>query len=183
MLTKATMWLMIMCLTQINAFIPIPGPTFPLPSIPRPRPGPRPRPHPRPRPQKKPKGPINGVKALGFQYDSGAAWAALCKETEHGTVPGKRDSKGKVYYPWGGKEHKCKSFDLVGGKLIHHLMALPDGCQPRGFQTNDKKKYYNAVINGAHGMVPGKASFDLKMAWYGWGGKEHYVRSDFYVIC
>ena len=61
-------------------------------------------------------------------------------------------------------------------------MPLPSGCEPKGLQLDDGI-YYNAVVNGPHGMVPGKAKEDLSMASYGWGGKEHFVKDDFYVVC
>ena len=168
MLLKALTCLMMTCQTQINTFFPFSE------SIP---------PQPQSDDGSEIQGPIDGIKALGFQYDSGAAWSVLCKETEHGTIPGKRDHQGGVYYPWGGQEHVCNSYDIISGKLIHHLVPLVPGCEPKGFQTNDNSKYYNAVVNGAHGMVPGKANTDLTMAWYSWGGQEHFVKDDFYVVC
>ena len=125
----------------------------------------------------------DGVPAIGFQYDSGAAWAVVCTNTPYGRVPGKMDGRGGVYFPWGWKEHRCNSWDLVHGVLIHHSMPLPANCNPRGHQNNDNADYYNAVIDGPDGMIPGKASADLRTAWYSYGGRETPVNSGFYIIC
>ena len=145
---------------------------------------PRPRGRGRPRRQK-PKGPINGIHAVGYQYDSGAAWSIICKNTPHGTVPGKRDGRGGTYYPWGWKEHPCKDWELVSGMLIHESQPLPADCEARGFQSDDNSPYYNSVVVSNHGMVPGKAklSGNKKSAWYSWGGKEHPVSANFYIVC
>ena len=121
--------------------------------------------------------------AMGFQYDSGPAFAILCKGTPYGTVPGKLDGAGGAYYPWGWQEHKCDSWEQVHGVLYTNKATLPDNCQPKGFQTNDNNKYFNAVIQSDKGFIPGKASEDLKWAWYSWGGKETPVTDNFYVIC
>ena len=171
MIKNTILAVLLICLSNVHAFIPPIG-SLPFPLSPKEVPE-----------SSSSNGYINGVPAMGFQYDSGAAWAALCKNTAHGTVPGKRDDGGGVYYAWGGKEHGCTNYDLIHGDLIHHSMALPSGCEPKGLQSNDNNKYYNAVVDGVHGMVPGKAKADLTMAWYSWGGKEYYVRSKFYVIC
>ena len=131
----------------------------------------------------RPRGRIDGISALGHQYDTGAAWAIICKNTPYGNVPGKRDNPGGAYYPWGGKEHRCHSYDLVGGKLIHVSQEIPCSCEPKGYQTNDHQYYFNVVIDGIHGLVPGKATEDLKHAWYSWGGKDWYASKNFYVVC
>ena len=126
---------------------------------------------------------IEGAPAMGFQYDSGASWAVLCTGTPYGTIPGKLDGNGGAYFPWGGKENRCSSFEIVWGTLYPNGSALPADCAAKGFQTNDNAAYYNAVINGAHGWVPGKANAAATYAWYPWGGKEHGTKSNFYVIC
>ena len=121
--------------------------------------------------------------AVGFQYDTGAAWAVVCKGTEHGNVPGKRDNRGGVYYPWGGKERRCNDFEVVYGELVYFTSPIPADCPARGYQNDTKKNLYNAVIVSKHGMVPGKANLDLSWAWYPWGSKEHGVTDQFYIIC
>ena len=123
------------------------------------------------------------TNAMGFQYDSGPAFAILCKGTPYGTVPGKLDGAGGAYYPWGWQEHKCESWEQVHGILYSNKVSLPENCEPKGFQTNDNNKYYNAVVQSDKGLIPGKASQDLKFAWYSWGGKETPVTDNFYVIC
>ena len=120
--------------------------------------------------------------AMGFQYNSGPVWAILCK-TPYGIIPGKLDGAGGAYYPWGWIEHKCESYEKVYGILYPNKGTIPTSCKPKGYQTNDKSKYFNAVIQSNKGLVPGKASQDLKYAWYSWGGKETPVTDDFYVIC
>ena len=168
MLTKTLLCLMMICLTQINAFIHTPKPT-----------------------ERKltyyggveVQGPIQGVNAVGFQYDSGAVWAVLCKNNGYGVVPGKMDGRGAAYFAWGGKEHHCQDYDIVGGTLYLKSMTLPKGCKPKGYQINDNKNYFNAVIDSEHGMIAGKANTEMSMAWYSWGGIEHYVRDKFYIIC
>ena len=127
---------------------------------------------------------VRGVPAIGFQYNNGAAWAILCYNTPYGTVPGKRDGHGGVYYTFGAKEYRCGSkWKPIYGQLYHMYDGVPDDCKPLGYQTNDKKHYYNALVMGDHGMVPGKANMSKTMAWYPYGGKEHYVRAGFYIIC
>ena len=114
---------------------------------------------------------IKGVPAMGFQYDSGASWAALCKNTPHGTMPGKFDGNA-AYYPWGEIEHRCGDYELIYGKLAPATSSLPAGCEPKGFQFDAQMPHYNVVIYGAHGLMPGKANADLSWAFYSWGGKE-----------
>ena len=125
---------------------------------------------------------IEGVSAMGFQYDSGAVWAALCKNTPHGTMPGKFDGKA-AYYPWLEKEHKCVDYELIYGKFVPATLPLPEGCEPRGFEFDIQGLLYNVVIFGPHGLIPGKAFDDLSWAFYSWNGKEYASQSDFYVIC
>ena len=125
----------------------------------------------------------NKKPAIGFQYDSGAAWAVICYGTCHGDVPGKKDNKGGAYYPWGGKELRCKDYDLVYGRLVYYTDPLPDDCYPLGYQNDTKKAMYNAVVISDMGMIPGKANLDLSRAWFPWGNKEHGVRDRFYIIC
>ena len=125
----------------------------------------------------------DGTPAIGFQYDSGAAWSILCNGTPYGTVPGKLDGAGGAYYPWGWKEHPCDDYDLVFGKLVYYTSTIPEDCKPKGFQTNDNTAYYNAVILSEHGRIPGKGIIDKKMAWYSYGGQEFPVHDNFYIIC
>ena len=126
-----------------------------------------------------------GVRAVGFQYDSGAAWAIVCTKTPYGTVPGKLDGAGGAYYPWGWKEHRCVDWDTIHGELVFFKHELPENCKPKAHQTNDDSDYYNAVVVSDHGMIPGKAkiSGDLKTAWYSWGGQEFPVNDNFYFVC
>ena len=126
---------------------------------------------------------VKGVPAMGFQYDAGAMWAALCKNTPHGTMPGKFNPNQGAFYPWGEKEHSCYDYELVFGKLAPPTFPLPEGCQPKGFQYDAQMPHYNVLIYGAHGLVPGKANDSLGYAFYAWGGKEWGTDSNFYVIC
>ena len=118
-----------------------------------------------------------------YVFRNQAAWPILCENTPKGNVPGKLDDNGGAYYPWGGVEHRCGEWKAVRGSLVSKDNSLPDNCEPKGFQTNDNNKYYNAVLWLDDGLIPGKAALDLSMAWYSWGGKEIYVRDDFFVIC
>ena len=125
-----------------------------------------------------------GISAIGFQYDSGAMWAAVCMNTPKGNVPCKVHADGRAFYAWGGQEFVWNGeTDMVYGELVSNKARLPCGCKPRGHQTNDNNDYYNAVIPSNKGLIPGKAKVDRSMAWYGWGLKEHYVRDNFYIIC
>ena len=122
--------------------------------------------------------------ALGYSHSEGAQWVALCKNTPKGTVPGRYSKKGKATYEWGHKEHKCKQFSIVYGELVHARSVLPSNCAPRGYQKNDKNYYYNAVFVTKHGMIPGKASENLKNGWYSHQGKYGKVTDgDFYIVC
>ena len=121
--------------------------------------------------------------AIGFQYDSGAAWAVVCKNTAHGNVPGKKDNRGGAYYPWGGKEWRCNDYDMVYGRLVYYTDPMPDNCQSLGYQNDTRKSLYNAVVISDMGMIPGKANLDLSWAWFPWGSREHGVRDRFYIIC
>ena len=124
-----------------------------------------------------------GESATGFQYDSGAAWAILCKDTPWGNIPGKLDNRKGAYYSWGGVEKECSSYDIVNGVLVYYTEPLPDCCAPRGYQTNDRQNYYNAVIVSNDGNVPGKADSSRTNAWYPYDTHEHHVTAGFYIIC
>ena len=124
-----------------------------------------------------------GESATGFQYDSGAAWAILCKGTPWGNIPGKLDGRGGAYYPWGGVERGCSSYDVVSGTLVYYTEPLPAGCQPKGYQSNDRQHYYNAIIVSNDGNVPGKADASRTNAWYPYDTHEHHVTAGFYIIC
>ena len=125
----------------------------------------------------------DGKPASGFQYDSGAAWAIICKKTPYGPIPGKLDGRGGAYYPWGGRETVCSDYDIMSGTLVYYTEPLPAGCKPQGYQSNDHQGYYNAIIVSKHGYVPGKTDSRRRNAWYPWGTQEHHVRSNFYIIC
>ena len=126
---------------------------------------------------------VRGVPAIGFQYDSGPAWAVICYDTKHGTVPGKLDNRRNAYYPWDYKEYECDSWNPVFGKLVHSEDHLPENCSLKGSQASDGNLYYNAVINSSDGMIPGKVNASFDLASYSYGSKEHPVTSGFYLIC
>ena len=126
---------------------------------------------------------VKDVSGIGFQYDSGAAWSVICLNTQYGDIPGKRDNRGGVYFPWGGKEYRCDDWIANHGQLFFHTSPLPCDCKPHGYQTNDGNKYFNSVVVSKHGMIPGKALLDLSMAWYSYAGAEVFVRENFYIIC
>ena len=131
---------------------------------------------------------VNRLKRIrkhytSYVFNNQAAWPILCENTAKGNVPGKLDDKGGAYYPWGGKEHVCGEWKPIRGALVSSTNEIPENCDVRGFQTNDNRKYYNAVIKTDQGLIPGKAAWNLSMAWYSWGGLEIYVREDFFVIC
>ena len=169
MLTKILLCLMMICLTQINAFIHTPKPTERQLSYLK---------------KHKKQGAIYGINAIGYEYNVGLMWAVLCNDTEHGSVPGKKVKKSwNGLYTWGGEEYPCNDYDLINGMLVHQKTPLPEGCQPKGFQPNDNGAYFNAVVDSEYGMIPGKANADRSMAWFGHDGHEHWVRDNFYVIC
>ena len=124
-----------------------------------------------------------GVAAVGFQFDRGIMWSVIC-DSKHGMVPGKMDSKGEAWYPWGGREFGCpKVTKVVSGALFRWDRRLPRRCKAQGRQ-HDSGYYHSALIqSAAHGLVPGKAKRTGRKAWYCWGGKEYYVRSNFYILC
>ena len=124
------------------------------------------------------------ISAIGFQYDDGAMWAAICERTPKGNVPCKVHRDGRAYYAWGGKEYQFHGHTRkIYGELISNKAEFPSNCKPKGYQTSDKSPYYNALVPSRHGLVPGKASADRKTAWYGWGWKEYCFRDNFYIIC
>ena len=131
---------------------------------------------------------VRGKAALGFQYNNGAAWAILCTRTPYGTIPGKLDGHKGAYYTWRGKEKRCHHWTPIDGTLYpidnrYDEVPIPFDCKPRGYSPKTKEYFYNAIVPGVHGMVPGKASCDLRQAWYGWGWKQWCAKGIFYVIC
>ena len=122
-------------------------------------------------------------KFTSYVFRNQLAWPILCKNTSRGNVPGKLDDNGGAYYPFGGEEHRCTKFKALRGSLASKDNSLPDDCEPKGFQTNDNNKYYNAIIQLDDGLIPGKAAFDLSKAWYSWDGDEIKVTEDFYILC
>ena len=126
---------------------------------------------------------FHGKPALGFQYDSGAMWACVCRYTPHGFVPGKVNNRGEAYYSWGGTDYRCADYTVISGTLIFHTEPLPSDCETRGFDYDDGPKFYNAIITSNDGMVPGRANADLTQAWYPTRHHEHTVHAGFYIIC
>ena len=124
------------------------------------------------------------ISAIGFQYNSGALWAAICKDTPHGDIPCKVHSSNGSHYSWGGQEYRWNnSYQIVYGELVSNKAKRPCKCKPKGYQFDDEKRYFNAVIPSKHGLVPGKANLKRTMAWYPWGQKEYFVQDHFYIIC
>ena len=126
---------------------------------------------------------VDSAQAMGFQYDKGAVWGVICHGTTHGSVPGKMLSDGTATYPWGGKEHDCVSPKPFTGRLVFYTSAVPCDCLPNGYQKNDDSYYHNVVVETQYGMIPGKGKADFTAAWYGMGGKEIAVSSNFYIVC
>ena len=125
-----------------------------------------------------------GAPAMGFQLDRGLIWSIICN-SRHGMVPGKMDSRGEGWYPWGGREWGCNGSQIVRavqGRLVSWDQPLPGNCQAQGSQF-DSGPYHAALIQSQHGLVPGKAKKSRNEAWYSWGGREISVRSNYYFIC
>ena len=124
--------------------------------------------------------------ALGVIYGQGPLWAVICKKTGHGDVPGYLNSHGEAFHPWGQKNNKCSDYEVVSGVLISSKFFKTSDCEARGYQTNDRDKYYNAVIPTKYGWIPGKANGTATSAWYYYDRREYRVNSfndDFYMIC
>ena len=141
-------------------------------------------PRPRPQPSAPTSGPgyQRGVAAAGFQHDRGMMWSVICN-SQHGMVPGKMDSRGEAWYPWGGREWGCPNVaKVVNGRLVSWDQPLPSGCAAQGSQK-DSGSYHAALIKSGHGLVPGKAKKERREGWYCWGGREISVRSNYYFIC
>ena len=122
--------------------------------------------------------------ALGYSYSEGPQWPILCKNTKWGTVAGRYNRKSGATYEWGHKEHKCKQYSVVYGELVHAKATLPSNCFPRALQSNDKNYYYNVIFVNQHGMIPGKASENLRKGWYSHKNKAYQSKDgDFYIVC
>ena len=126
----------------------------------------------------------NTSSAVGIARGNGPLWSVVCKGTPHGNIPGRVDSNGTAYYPWGGQEHRWQGSvsGAITGGLYWNNERLPNGCKTRGSQ-NDGGNYYAAVISTVNGSLPGKANQNRSEAWYSWGGREISVRDRFQVIC
>ena len=126
---------------------------------------------------------VRSVPAIGFQYDTGAAWAIICTDSRYGMIPGKLDNKHDAYFSFDGHEIACKDWVPIHGELVYYQSPLPQNCTTKGYQDRNGEKYYSAVIMSENGMIPGKANENLSMAWYSFDMKEFSVRKNFYVIC
>ena len=110
-----------------------------------------------------------------YQNDAGFLQTAVC-DAPHGKIPGKTNGSW-CWYSWGGKESyvtQKSQFTIIQGKMMLTTQDISK-CAASGHQTNDNKNYWSALINGAHGLVPGKYDPPRKMAWYPWGGLEYVV--------
>ena len=124
-----------------------------------------------------------GKPAIGFQYDQGPMWAVICHNTFLGDTPGKSNGRDGAHFSYAEQEHGCTEYTVIYGKLVHSSADPREKCEASVFNQKENYFYYNALIPSKHGMVPGKSNMTFDWAFYGWGGKEYSVNSDFYVIC
>ena len=119
----------------------------------------------------------------GWQNDSGAYNLSICL-SPWGWIPGK--NKGSTcWYSWGGKERTSRVKRIIRGSRTRRVGQSLRGCRNSGYQRNDRRKYWSAVVKGRHGWVPGKYSPAEKKAWYPWGGKEWSTknRRNIWIVC
>ena len=127
-------------------------------------------------------------KPVCYNNDTGPIWAIICKNTEHGEVPGSLNGYGEAYYPWGGHRHRCNDFKVISGKLVSSRVFSPSLCpnRPSAYQTNDHQYYFSAVAKSSFGWVVGKANSAGTSAWFYVYGEESKINSsdiEFFLVC
>lgn len=70
----------------------------------------------------------------------------------------------------GTSKRECVSFGLDS-----NLTEVPQNAYPVGYQ-HDSGVYYAIISKTDRGTIPGKASTNLNLGWYGYNGREHYQR-------
>ena len=121
--------------------------------------------------------------AMGFLTKGGPLWSVTCL-TEHGVIPGKMDSNSKLWYTHNGLEFPCRrKLRVIRGRYFSLKGELPKNCRTASRLNDGSSPYYAAVIMTHQGLIPGKATYDPPMAWYGLNGKERKNVYNAYILC
>jgi len=113
---------------------------------------------------------VTGNKVTCQQRDGASTFCAIAITSSGDRIPGKANGD-TCWYSYGGVEHLTNNFVNVTGEVVEHecLKGSASGHQA------DSGDYWNAIANGPHGKIAGKARGDT--CWYPYGGAEHSTKN------
>ena len=98
-----------------------------------------------------------------------------------GRIPGKLTEEHKAYFSYNKREYVCHNYEVLEANRIRNTGEIPEECKDKGYETNDGKVIYPAIVFNKHGEIPGKA-YDGSYGYYGFD-RGQYRRRNFDWFC
>ena len=126
---------------------------------------------------------IIGANFNGYQIlqDTVLRLKSIICNSSVGRIPGKLTDEHKAYFSYNKREYVCHNYEVLEASRIPNTGEVPEQCLDKGYETNDGKVIYPAIVYNKHGEIPGKA-YDGSYGYYGFD-RGQYRRRNFDWYC